>query len=210
MDTSSAPAVVGQPGDPVPIACGVSLAPKCFDATVPPIVDERSILEANRDACLAAMAYLGAHTASVEYAGSGDSGEGEEVLVYADQDRIGQLPLSALLAVNVGLLQAVRQWEPGPRSPRLVVKGVEVERHGLEEALKALCDQMIDHCGHAGFENGDGGRGEMVLSVASGLTLEHENFYVESHFHSHRLGESQDSAPIDTDEVQGEVVACAA
>jgi hypothetical protein len=208
MDTSSAPAAVGQPGVPVPIASAVSLAPKCFEATVPPTVDQRSILEANRDACSAAMAYLGAQVASVEYAGSGDSGEGEEVLVYADQDRIRQLPLSALLKAEVGLLRAVRQWEPAPLG-RLVVKGVEVERLGFEEALKELCDQMIEHCGHAGFENGDGGRGEMALSVASGLTLEHENYYVESHCHSHRLGGSQDGAP-DTDEVQGEVVASAA
>jgi hypothetical protein len=56
----------------------------CFDATAPHHLDGRAILEANRAACAAAMAHIGAQLASVEYAGSGDSGEGEEVLVYAD------------------------------------------------------------------------------------------------------------------------------
>lgn len=157
-----------------------------FAAVTPPTVDSSSILAANRDACLAAMAHIGVRVASVEYAGSGDSGDGFEVFAYTDLDRRQQVA-TPLLSLEVGMLYALRRWEMGNPFGRSVVYGTEVKRMTLEEALELLCDQVIDHFGHSGFENNDGGRGEMSLNSSEGLTLEHTDYYTESNEYSHTL-----------------------
>ena len=158
-----------------------------FEAVTPAALDSSSILAANRDACLAAMAHIGAQFASVEYAGSGDSGDGFEVFVSADVDRRQRLA-TPLLRSEVGMLFALQRWEKGNPFGRLVVYGTELtKRMALQDALELLCDQAIDHFGHSGFENNDGGRGEMSLSSSEGLTLEHSDYYTASNDYSHTL-----------------------
>jgi hypothetical protein len=157
-----------------------------FEAVTPAALDSSSILAANRDACLAAMAHIGAQFASVEYAGSGDSGDGFEVFVSADVDRRQRLA-KPLLRSKVGMLFALQRWEEGNPFGRLVVYGTELKRMALQEALESLCDQAIDHFGHAGFENNDGGRGVMSLSSSEGLTLEHSDYYTDSNDYIHTL-----------------------
>lgn len=157
-----------------------------FEAVTPAALDSCSILAANRDACLAAMAHVGAQFASVEYAGSGDSGEGVDVYAYADVDR-RQLVAMPLLKPDVGMLVGLQRWETGHPFGRLVVHGAVHKRMALQDALELLCDQAIDHFGHAGFENNDGGRGAMSLSSSEGLTLEHSDYYTESNDYIHTL-----------------------
>jgi hypothetical protein len=191
MDTTttttnpSTHAAVGQHSVPVLIPGAAS--PTYFAATAPVTLDDRSILAANRDACLAAMAHVGAKLAVVEYAGEGDSGTGDEVIFYADEEQSHQVSFEALLGLDVGMLCASKRWEPGERFGRLVCLGVDVKRMMLEEALSALCDQAIDLFGHSGFENGNGGRGSMELSASVGLTLEHEDYSIESRSYWHGL-----------------------
>jgi len=158
-----------------------------FEAVTPAALDSSSILAANRDACLAAMAHVGAQVASVEYAGSGDSGEGVDVFAYADVDRRQLLANPVLLKSDVGMLVGLHRWETGHPFGRRVVHGTEHKRMALQDALELLCDQAIDHFGHAGFENNDGGRGVMSLSSSEGLTLEHSDYYTDSNDYIHTL-----------------------
>lgn len=158
-----------------------------FEAVTPAALDSCSILAANRDACLAAMAHVGAQFASVEYAGSGDSGEGVDVYAYADVDRRQLVATPVLLKPEVGMLVGSQRWETGYPFGRLVVHGAVHKRMALQDALELLCDQAIDHFGHTGFENNDGGRGAMSLSSSEGLTLEHSDYYTVSNDYSHTL-----------------------
>jgi len=172
----------------VTIATPVADSPAAyFAAVIPAALDGCSILAANRDACLAAMAHIGVRVASVEYAGSGDSGDASEVFAFADVDRRQQVA-TPLLRSEVGMLYALQRWELGNPFGRSVVYGTEFKRMALQEALELLCDQAIDHFGHSGFEDNDGGRGQMYLSSNEGLTLEHTDYYTDSTDYSHTLG----------------------
>ena len=111
-----------------------------FEAVTPAALDSCSILAANRDACLAAMAHVGAQFASVEYAGSGDSGEGVDVYAYADVDR-RQLVAMPLLKPDVGMLVGLQRWETGHPFGRLVVHGAV---HLDDTAIRQVRDLVLE------------------------------------------------------------------
>lgn len=79
------------------------------------------------------------------------------------------------------------RWEPEG--------GVLYEAASMPRSVATVLDEMLDLglciTGHAGFENGGGGHGQLLLEVASGvLTLDHHDHVVhsENSFHTFSPG----------------------
>ena len=95
----------------------------------------------------------------VEYRGSGDCGGIEEVNINGVLD----------LAVKVNLIRQYHDHD-------------EVVTLGVEDAIRSVADDLIDRR-HGGFENNEGGGGEITFDVANKtVQIDHYDYIVEEQY----------------------------
>jgi hypothetical protein len=109
----------------------------------------------NKNLIFAALADLGVHRVTVDYDGSGDSGQIESIEAWNAVSEKVPLP-------SIGKVQLA------PENPDRPVEDI-----GLEAAVEQLAwDYLYDN--HCGWENNDGAFGTFVFDVpARTITLEH-------------------------------------
>jgi hypothetical protein len=126
------------------------------------------ILSHNRTVLLDALRAAGAASAVIAYSGNGDSGNATEIRILdaAGQDIPG--------TQNVTVRQQASRFVHG----KWLATESEVSLP-LSDALDAFADRAVGHY-HTGFENGDGGDGEITFECAAGtVCLSHRDFYTE-------------------------------
>jgi hypothetical protein len=123
----------------------------------------------NRSQIFAALAEAGVHKVSVEFDGSGDSGQIGDILAWnAAGDTI---PL------------------PSGRQPQLAapLPGNPPIEMALQESIETLAYDYLEES-HFGWENNDGAFGTFVFNIADRtITLEHNERYTEVSTTSHEF-----------------------
>ena len=139
------------------------------DTTDPSIATLADDVRAGDKAILfAALAKAGIHRVTINYDGSGDSGQIESIEAWNAANQKIPLPYEVTI-----------QASEHPEHPRAERK--------LEEAIEALAWEYL-HDLHWGWENNDGAFGTFVLDVpARTITLEHNERYTEVNTPSHEF-----------------------
>lgn len=123
----------------------------------------------NRNQLMQAMAKHRARCATVHYSGAGDSGDMETLTTEPAE------ALSALEQATVTLRRPEVCFEEGKYQYR-----IEEQAMPISEALTAFALDWVSQ-EHPGWENNDGGSGEVGFDcVDNTCTLEHNSYYTES------------------------------
>ncbi len=126
------------------------------------------VLATNKPKLLDALRNAGAARAIVSYAGEGDSGNASAVEIYGAYEK-EIAPRHPVEVAQTRSAYVDGQWQ-------IHVEHVVMP---LPDALCAYADHAIDLF-HAGFENGEGGSGEVTFDVPAGaVTMEHRDYFVE-------------------------------
>ena len=161
------------------------------------------IVARNKLAIVNALKEIGAISALMEYKGEGDSGYTESIVVefpVPADDSSAQPNASSTectiaektvrkdatlveleFGTKVSMFQLIGYRRPGsePEEP-------EAEEMGLHDALDLFCDQLICLHGHRGYENNEGGGGEVTILVETGMYVhDHHDYIVETIDDSH-------------------------
>ncbi|MDD5471635.1 MAG: hypothetical protein PHP05_06945 [Sideroxydans sp.] len=136
---------------------------------------EVASLTANKALLLGALAAAGVETAEVQYSGDGDSGGVEDV---------DFTPVSVDVNDKKAMLLNVAYGWTGDRFVR-----VSIDKQSLENALSVFVDgPLLDHFGHSGYENNEGGGGTAIFVVKAGtITLNHYDYIIERDESDHVL-----------------------
>lgn len=133
-------------------------------------------LQENRDRLMAALAGLGAESATIDYVGGGDSGEVSSLTVSPSD-------LRASLQQATVVMRCVRgEWRDGQYHHWPEDQSVPL--------AQALTDFTLDwiNSEHGGWENNDGGQGSVTILVAdNSFSQEHTEFYTESTCYDYSL-----------------------
>lgn len=130
----------------------------------------KKMLATNKEPLLKVLRELGAARVIISYSGSGDDGHFEDALITGKDDKILDVG-EAVVTVN-------------KLSTRVTADGfseeIREEEQDLEDALLDFAHEWV-YSQHGGWENNDGGAGEITISVESGeFSLVHSELYVES------------------------------
>ncbi len=130
-------------------------------------------IQLNKTAILEAMTNAGVKSATAEYTGEGDSGNGIDVSVE------GGFQLAMDIQVHIAV--ATSKWDQTERRWETVAS---TKTTSLAEALEQMVDDLIA-LHHSGFENNDGGGGEITFDAqAQSVSYEYFDYYVERESHS--------------------------
>ena len=125
----------------------------------------------NADIIKIAIKHGGASTATITYAGSGDSGCAEDVTI----ETLDGLGFDSLSPITVFIDQGV--YQDGVWQTALAEQQVSIEqalRDFAEEALELL---------HAGWENSEGASGSVIFDCQTdAVRVEHTAYYTESDY----------------------------
>lgn len=123
-----------------------------------------SLIAHNKPLILAALKASGITSATISYSGEGDSGG-----VYEHAFTPDTSPNEVTMRVIQGTF-IDKKWTYAS-----VDKVME-----MTEALETLLDDALEYHDHSGYENGDGGGGELTIDVSVGtFTLAHYDNYIE-------------------------------
>jgi hypothetical protein len=114
-----------------------------------------------------AMVAAGIDQITVHYEGSGDDGNIETIDAFAADSTLIDLDVMGSFEV------LVPEWDPEAKDYKDAV-AVQPAR----EAIEQLVNGLIDQNGHGGWENNDGGYGDITLTQA-GIEWEHGDYYTE-------------------------------
>jgi hypothetical protein len=133
--------------------------------STPPAADSRAH---NKNLIFAALAEAGVHRVTVDYDGSGDSGQIENVEAWGGGDQRIPFPPDTRIQLGAG----------NPDHPPTELN--------LEAAVETLAWDYLEI--HYGWENNDGAFGTFVFDVpARTVTLEHNERYTEVNTTSHEF-----------------------
>jgi hypothetical protein len=123
----------------------------------------------NKNLIFDALAEIGIHRVTIDYDGSGDSGQIEGLEAWDAANEKIPLPSS----------RKVQLASENPDQP--------VDDHGLQAAVEELAwDYLYDN--HSGWENNDGAFGTFVFNVPGRtITLEHNERYTELNTSTHEF-----------------------
>lgn len=127
------------------------------------------ILARNRTVLLDALRTAGAASAVIRYSGCGDSGNPTEIdIVTAAGQPVSGDPAVSVIREDCQYVDG--QWQ-STHTPADM---------SLSAALEAFADRAITRY-HPGFENNEGGDGEITFDCAAGtVRMAHRDYYVES------------------------------
>jgi len=127
----------------------------------------------------------------LKYEGSGDSGGFEDLELTVGEDAPrhhgiswGRDQVHAWADLNLGTIPVSRPTYSFTTRENVI----ETDELDLIMALVGVGEDFLSSK-HAGWENNDGGRGEIIFDVASKqCTLEHVEYYLETNEFSHTWG----------------------
>ena len=129
---------------------------------------EAEILPRNKTVLFDALDDAGIATVTVEFEGSGDSGQMEKPCARTADDTIISLPSHSAEFEQV-------YWS----------HGLQKESMTIAEAVEIMAWRLLGHS-HGGWENDDGGFGEVTFNVADRMiTLDFNERYTETNYHRH-------------------------
>ena len=109
----------------------------------------------NKRVIMEAMKRLGITQAVVTYDGEGDSGGIEDVQIEGGEDAADE---------TLRLVRVVGSYrfdnDCGAEYITQLFEGLESD---FEDAISGFADDLIDHAGHGGYENNEGGYGEVTI-----------------------------------------------
>ena len=136
-----------------------------------PTLDESSVLGRNKRILLAALKQAGVGTATVTYAGSGDSGSVEEVTIEAPQGS----EFDSTAPITVFAEQGIYQdgaWHTA----------VIEEQVSIEQALRDFAEAALELL-HGGWENSDGASGSVIFECQGDtVRMEHTTYFTDSDY----------------------------
>lgn len=136
-----------------------------------------------------ALASAGAQSATVEYAGYGDSGSIENVEV--------QWPATPSVPPRtVQYPTASSVWNEQDKKYGTVYTDSDRD---FNTAIEDLLEQAIALSGHAGWENNDGGSGTLTLFADGTAHLVHRDHFIEQVTDSHEFDAPGNSHPVESD-----------
>lgn len=131
---------------------------------------EAEILPRNKTVLFDALAAAGIATVTIEFEGSGDSGQMEEPCARTADKTIVALPAEA-----VELERAEWSLE------------LTKETMALPDALEIMAWRLLGET-HGGWEDNDGGYGEFAFDLSDRtITLEFHQRYTETAYHEHEF-----------------------
>lgn len=127
--------------------------------------------QANKRLLLAALAATGARAATICYVGMGDSGGIEGVSVEMSDGTIFDPTTPVTIFVDKGEY-IDRTWQT-----RVVACEAQ-----LEDAIRDFAEESIERH-HGGYENEDGGAGEVIFDCeAETVRIEHNDYFTDSEY----------------------------
>lgn len=134
-------------------------------------LDETTVLGRNKRILLAALKQGGARTATVTYAGSGDSGGVEDVSIEATENA----EFDGTVPINVFAEQSVYQdstW----------LTTVVEQQMPIEQALQDFAESALE-LRYGGWEDGDGASGSVIFDCQDDtVRIEHTAYYTGSDY----------------------------
>ena len=131
---------------------------------------EAETLPRNKAVLFDALAAAGIATVTVEFEGSGDSGQMEKPCARAADETVIDLPSQAVEIERV-------DWNLGPLKEQLA----------LPDAVEIMAWGLLGEA-HGGWENDDGGYGEFTFDVAElSIKLEYHERYTETNTYEHEF-----------------------
>ena len=143
-------------------------------ATVEPattVLDASSILGRNRTILLAVLKQGGVSTATVTYAGSGDSGSVEDVAVESvTGNRFDTLALITVFTNQSDYRD--RAWHAS----------VVDQQVSIDQALRDFAEEAVELL-HGGWEDNDGASGSVIFDCENGtVRVEHTVYFTDSDY----------------------------
>lgn len=136
---------------------------------------QTSFLQQNKTTIIATMIAAGIKSATVNYAGGGDSGGVEEVNCQWEEGR--QVDMGSILVTY-----AFRAAKWNGAKKEMEYTDTKSER-AIEAALESIAYDAIEEAGHGGWENGEGGYGQLIINAAEGtMKLEHSDYIVDTNY----------------------------
>ena len=130
-----------------------------------------ALLPAAKAALFTALSEAGIKLVVVDYDGSGDSGQLEGLTAIDGQDRETELPEASVA------IQEARFEQADPVAMT----------YSLRQLLEQLAWRFLDQT-HGGWENDDGGYGEVTFTVADqSITLDHNERFTCSNNYTHQF-----------------------
>lgn len=130
-------------------------------------------IQLNKATILEAMKKAGVQSATVEYTGEGDSGNGIDVSVEGGFQLAMDIEVS-IVVVNSKWDEEARRWDSMESA----------KTTSLAEALEQMADDLIE-LNHSDYENNDGGGGSITFDAqAESVSYEYYHYYVERESHS--------------------------
>ncbi len=115
----------------------------------------------------------GVDSVFVTYAGHGDSGGIDGVTYYDEQEH--QVVEQNIKSKRVQFLELHCAWQEGERKV-----SVETREKNLHEAVVDLCYAAIEVAGFDGYENDDGGEGQITIKVKSQeININHRKYITD-------------------------------
>jgi hypothetical protein len=136
----------------------------------------KTAIEFNKASLLNALRAANIQTITITYEGSCDEASGYQVETTPEFDSDLAVEPIEFKSVEYFFDKAAQTHFSRLNSAKAITPEVAIER---------LSDQLIQYFGHVGFENGDGGRGEITIDVAEGnVESDHYEFLVQEHKYS--------------------------
>lgn len=145
------------------------------------MAEQNQVIDAvahNKAAIIEALKPHGIKKVIVEYYGGGDSGGAEDVRLELENGETVPVPTGSV------------SYAYNRTRYNFQTKGVEtiegyIEKKPLTNALEDFAMHLVE-IHHAGWENDDGGRGDVTFDLDENeIVVDHEEYYTESNSYSH-------------------------
>lgn len=134
-------------------------------------------IKVNRDRILKALKNSGATSVLVNYSGSGDNGQIDDVTIYQDKAEIQPKEQVSVLVATSKWNHETSKWDELTADKSM----------SLAEALEGLVYDWLE-AEHSGWVNDDGASGECNIDVAEDqFLLSHTTYYTEGDTTEHEL-----------------------
>jgi hypothetical protein len=147
-------------------------------------------VEKNKKVILKVLEDMGVKQVKVEYDGSGDSGQIEDVTLIrrTSIEAMGEaIEDNDVVEEGEDEVMVVIEKETNRFNGEGWDRKVEEVTESIEEAVKELCYDLLEGL-HAGWEINEGSNGEFMFEVGEGVIhLTHHNNYMETDTTSHEL-----------------------
>lgn len=111
---------------------------------------------------------------TIDYAGSGDSGDTFDVAVFDVHGNQGDLPGTELTGMH-----ARRSYGPAPAYPVTIVAEQATRARPFADFLEDFHCMVLSMDGKDGYENNEGGGGTLTITIEGTCTLEHYDYIIE-------------------------------